>query len=143
MRLAQLSPFVLAAALLLPPAVQAQTATQANASQSREERVEQRIADMHATLHITPAQDALWNSFAQVMLDNAQAMDSLLKMEPDPAGRSAEQILDSYAAITAQHAENVKKLSAAFHTLYAQLSAEQKTAADEMFRATAARHAAK
>jgi hypothetical protein len=42
---------------------------------ARQVKVEQRIRDMYATLHITKAQDAEWNAFAQVMLDNAQAME--------------------------------------------------------------------
>jgi protein CpxP len=131
----------LGVALLLPVASWAQTTTAqpaaASSGESREQRVEQRIADMHATLHITSAQEKQWDSFAQVMLDNAQAMDGVMGKRADPATLSAEQSLAEYAAITQQHAQNVQKLSTAFHMLYGSLSAEQKKSADEMFRSNA------
>jgi septal ring factor EnvC (AmiA/AmiB activator) len=135
----------LAAALLLPVASWAQTTATstttaepaAASSTAREQRVEQHIADMHATLHITQAQEKQWNDFAQVMLDNAQAMDALMAKRADPTAQSAEQILADYAEITQQHAQNVQKLATAFHTLYAGLAADQKKAADQMFRSTA------
>jgi hypothetical protein len=48
------------------PAVQTQ-----RGAQSTPDRVEQRIADLHARLQITPDQQPLWDKFAQVMRDNA------------------------------------------------------------------------
>ena len=138
---AVLSPAMLALALSLPVAAPVaawaqNTTAPAKPAQSREERVEQRIADMYATLHITHAQDALWNQFAQVMLDNAQAMDAAVaKANGDVEKQSALDILDNYATIAQQHAENVQRLSGAFSVLYAALSPEQKKDADEMFRA--------
>jgi hypothetical protein len=128
----------LAIALSLPVAAWAETTTAAG---SQQEKVEQRIADMHATLHITQPQEAQWDAFAQVMLDNAQTMGAVLsKNSATTATQTAEQVLQGYAEITQQHAENVQKLSTAFHTLYASLTADQKTAADEMFRATVLQH---
>jgi len=129
---------MLAAALLLPVAAFAATGDSTAADGSRQQKVEQRIADMHATLHITQAQEAQWDAFAQVMLDNAQAMDGLLtRGAGDLATQTAPQILQNYAVITQQHAQNVQKLSAAFNALYTDLTPEQKKAADEMFRSTA------
>jgi hypothetical protein len=129
---------LLASTMLLPSTTWAQTktdATTASASSSRQEKVEQRIADMHATLHITAAEDPAFNTFAQVMLDNAQAMDALVnKNENDLSMRTAVQTLQQYAAVTEQHAQNVQKLSAAFGTMYATLSPDQQKIADEMFR---------
>jgi glucose dehydrogenase len=133
----------LAIALSLPVAAWAQTTT-APAAGGPRENVEQRIADMHATLGITGAQEAQWNDFAQVMLDNAQAMDAVLsKSASNSATQTADEILQGYTAITQQHAQNVQKLSTAFHTLYASLTADQKKAADDMFRASAARRGEK
>lgn len=133
---------ILAATLVLPVAGWAQTKTAAATTEpatSRQAKVEARIADMYATLHITKAQDADWNQFAQVMLDNAQAMDATIgKAGADDATRTADQIMAGYAAVSQQHAQNVQKLSAAFTTLYATLTPDQKKAADEMFRAKAA-----
>jgi hypothetical protein len=142
----QLASAILAAALLPPLAAQAASdatpaatsATEPSAGSHRE-KVEQRIADMHATLHITEAQEAQWDSFSQVMLDNAQAMEALLgKGAGAAAPRTAIQIMQSYAEIAQQHARNVRKLSIAFDTLYAGLTADQQKAADEMFRMKAA-----
>lgn len=106
----------------------------------RQAQVEGRIRDMYATLHITKAQDAAWDAFAQVMLDNAQAMDAAVKQYgTDRAKLNAVQILDNYAAISEQHARNVERLSAALEVLYASLSPEQRQTADAMFRASTQR----
>ncbi len=107
----------------------------ADAPAGRQARVEARISDMYATLHITKAQDAEWNAFAQVMLDNAQAMDAAVKQYGGDRDKlSAPEIIGDYAEIAAQHAQNVARLAAAVSMLYADLSPEQKKLADEMFR---------
>ncbi len=132
---------LLAAGTMLPVASWAQTTTTTTTTASaapasaRKAQVEQRIADMHATLHITAAEDPAFNAFAQVMLDNAQAMDAIAnKNESDLSMRTAVQSMQQYATVTEQHAQNVQKLSAAFGTLYATLSPAQQKMADEMFR---------
>ena len=137
----RLASAALAIALCLPAAAWAQTSTAtppaaaAPAAGTTRQKVEQRIADMYATLRITQAQERQWNDFAQVMLDNAQAMDALAqKNAADTSTQDAEQILQSYAAITQQHAQNVQRLLPAFRTLYASLSPEQRKQADDMFR---------
>ena len=48
--------------------------TQRPARQMAPDRVEQRIVDLRARLHITPDEQVLWDKFAQVMRDNAQHM---------------------------------------------------------------------
>lgn len=131
-KLLGIAPAALALTLAWSTAVQAQTAP---AQDKRQAKVEQRIRDMYATLHIKPAQDAEWNAYAQVMLDNAQAMEAVARpASGDRAQMNAAQILNNYAAVSAQHAQNVERLSAAFDVLYATLSADQRRAADEMFR---------
>ena len=100
-------------------------------------KVEQRIADMYATLHITSAQDPQWNAFAQVMLDNAQAMDTELHKNAAAGKLNAQQQLHAYAEVTQLHADNVQKLAAAFDTLYPSLTPAQQTAADQMFSSAA------
>ncbi len=127
--------FFMAAALVLglthAPGAQAASGAPAD----RQTKVEARIRDMYATLHITKAQDDEWNAFAQVMLDNAQAMDAAVKQYGGDRDKlSAPQIIDNYAAISAQHARNVSRVSAALEMLYADLSPDQKKLADEMFR---------
>jgi D-hexose-6-phosphate mutarotase len=111
-------------------------ATATPAPDSHQAKVEERIRDMYATLHITKDQDPLWNAYAQVMLDNAQDMETTIQQNGgDRNTLSAAQILDNYAAISDQHALNVAKLSGAFQVLYASFSPDQKQIADEMFRA--------
>lgn len=81
------------------------------------------------------------DSFSQVMLDNAQAMEAVVGKNAGTAPtRTATEIMQSYAEIAQQHTQNVQKLSAAFDTLYASLTVDQQKAADEMFRMTAAGH---
>jgi len=132
---------VLAAALAVPVAAWAQTTTTpapvagAASAESPRQRVEQHIADLYATLQITPAQQKQWNEFAQVMLDNAQSMDMLVtKNRSSMTTANAEETMQNYAAMAKQHEQNVEKLLPAFRTLYASLTPEQKKAADEAFR---------
>ncbi len=101
----------------------------------RQARVEERIRDMYATLHVTEAQDAEWNAFAQVMLDNAQAIDAALKQYGGDRDKlSAPEILENYAALSARHAQNAARMSSALSMLYANFTPDQKKLADEMFR---------
>ena len=113
--------------------------------QAASERVERRIADLHAKLHITPAEEPLWNKFAQVMRDNAQrirqsASDRAAKLKD----MSASDNMQSYSQLAMLHAQDVESLSAAFQPLYASFSPDQQRAADELFRnvslTRAARH---
>jgi periplasmic protein CpxP/Spy len=137
----RLTAALLAVALSIPVAAWAQTTTPTTNGATTlrvRENVEQRIADMHATLHITSAQEAQWDQFAQVMLDNAQSMRAeLTKNAANPATQTADQAMQNYAEIAQVHAQNVQKLATAFNTLYASLQPDQKQAADQMFRARA------
>lgn len=133
-----IAPTVIALAVICSPLAQAQSGV----PNVQRAKVEQRIRDMYATLHITKAQDSQWNAFAQIMLDNAQAMAmSVQQYGGDRRKLSATQILDNYAAISSQHAQNVERLSAALNVLYAGLSPEQKRAADQMFQKSSLKRA--
>src|ERR1700693_5909354 len=46
---------------------------------SAEDRVEARITNMHAKLKITQAQEDQWGKVAQVMRDNAKAVEPLIE----------------------------------------------------------------
>lgn len=103
-------------------------------------RVEQRIQQLHSELGITPAEEAQWNQFAQVMRDNASAMDQKLNERGTQlATMNAAQDMQSYADLSAQHAQDMQKLASAFQTLYNSFSDQQKQTADEVFRGRAAR----
>jgi len=48
------------------------------AGKSAEERVENRINELHAQLRITPSERQQWDQFAQAMRENARDMDQVL-----------------------------------------------------------------
>lgn len=97
--------------------------------------VEMQIARLHEQLQITDAQTAQFNAVTQVMRDNRNAHDALVKEKrQNEKNLTAVEDLQAYAQIAQSHADGVKKLAEAFDTLYASLSDSQKKAADEAFR---------
>ena len=109
---------------------------------SQESTVEQRIADLHAKLSITPAQQPQWEPFAQVMRDNAVAIDQAFqqRVKALPTMTAVDNV-KSYAGIGAEHAQEMQKLVPAFQALYDTMSDSQKQVADQVFRADANRGA--
>jgi len=102
---------------------------------TRTERLETRIKKLHDALKITDAQSDSWNNVAQVMRDNDKRMEALVsERRKNIAKMNAVDDLKSYSAIADAHAEDVKNFNAAFTTLYASMSDDQKKAADEFFR---------
>ncbi len=102
---------------------------------SHEARVEARIADMHAKLKITPAQEDQWTKVAEVMRENAKSMDALTRSRFEHAKTmTAVDDLKSYGEITDAHADGIKRLTTVFAALYAGMSDAQKKEADAIFR---------
>jgi len=100
-----------------------------------EDRVEARIKQLHAQLHITPAQESQWNQVAQVMRDNAASIGGLIRQRQQNAKQfTAVDDLKNYEAIADAHDKGLEKLVPAFETLYASLSDAQKKSADRLFR---------
>ena len=98
-------------------------------------RAETRISDLHLRLHITAAQEPLWQPVAQVMRDNAVTMEALEKSRAD--GKNTMNAIDdlrSYGQLIDAHADGVKKLEPPFEALYKSMSATQKHNADLIFR---------
>jgi periplasmic protein CpxP/Spy len=109
-------------------------------SARHENRVEKRIADLHARLKITPAQEQQWSQFTQVMRDNARQMDQDYQQRSQRVQEmSALDNMHSYAKIAEAHAQDVQKLVSPFEALYSSMSAEQKHTADQVFRSYAER----
>jgi protein CpxP len=101
---------------------------------SHEDRVETRIKELHHKLKITPAQESQWNEFAQVMRENAQAVDAVLKERSENLhAMNAVEDLRSYEKLADAHADGLKKLVPAFEALYNTMSADQKKTADLAF----------
>ncbi|AET89316.1 hypothetical protein BSFA1_16050 [Burkholderia sp. SFA1] len=112
-----------------------QAAASAPAANKREARVEERIAELHSSLKITPQQEAQWSKFADVMRDNGRTMADLYRQRI--AQRDTMSALDDmkqYEQITQANADGTKRLVEAFEPLYASLSPEQKKLADTNFR---------
>ena len=98
------------------------------------DRVEARIKELHARLHITEAQQQQWDAVAQVIRDNAQSMDAAIaQRSPDAAGMNAVDDLRSYAVIVDAHADGLKKFIPVFQALYDSMSDAQKKSADAFF----------
>jgi len=128
------------AALVLAQADPADTAPAPPASEetrkggSPVDRVETRIQDLHRNLQITAAQETQWRDFAQVMRDNAKAIDVILKERSANISKmNAVDDLRSYQKLADAHAEGLKKLVPAFEALYNTMSDEQKKNADAVF----------
>jgi hypothetical protein len=121
----------------LPSAAMAQAsaAPATTGKTTRADRVEARIKSLHDTLQITATQEPQWQAVAEVMRDNAKTTGALIAERVTNAKTmTAVDDLHSYEAIADAHAAGVKKLTAAFETLYASLSDAQKKKADEVFR---------
>jgi hypothetical protein len=103
-------------------------------SRSQEDRVETRIKDLHSKLKITGVQEAQWNAFAEVMRDNAQTVDAVLKERSENLhAMNALDDLRSYQKLADAHADGLKRLVPAFEALYNLMSEDQKKTADVVF----------
>jgi recombinational DNA repair ATPase RecF len=97
------------------------------------EHVEGRVAFLKAELKITDAQLPQWNGFAQVVRDNATAMQGM--QGGMMAMNQAATLPDKLAArekMMSARIEAVRNLKAAAEPLYAALSADQRKTADEI-----------
>ncbi len=102
---------------------------------AHEDRAEQRITNMHASLGITAPQETQWKLVAKVMRDNAVEMDKLTQQRIDQErDMTAVDDLKSYAVITDAHADGLKRLIPVFAKLYTGMSDVQKKKSDTLFR---------
>ena len=111
------------------------------AGKTAQERVEQRIKELHAQLRITAAERPQWDQFVQVMRENARDMDQAWLQRVDQfQSMNALQNMQSYEQIAEQHAQHLQKLVPAFQSLYNAMPDQQEQLADQVFRANAERH---
>jgi len=100
--------------------------------------VESRIDELHRQLKITPQQKSQWDAVAEVMRENAQAMEALQKQRAsDAKSMDAVGVVKSYAEVVQAHEDGIKKFIPAFEDLYNSMSDSQKKIADSMFRGRA------
>lgn len=128
-----LGAFALATPALAQDAAPAAKSHAAKPAKGPEETVETRIADLKAKLKITDAQSAQWEGVANAMRDNAK--EAQARYDEREAGGPATAIddLKHYAAAAQGHADGLKKMEAAFETLYTAMSDDQKKNADAVF----------
>ena len=129
-----------AAAATLGSPAQAQDATSSASAQAAGPQrgsavqVERRIAGLQRRLKITPEQQPQWDAFAAVMRQNAAHIETLQRERADKmATMNASDDMRSYAEVARAHADDLQRLAAAFDTLYAAMTPEQKAAADQTF----------
>jgi periplasmic protein CpxP/Spy len=135
------SPATQAATTPPPAAAASPMADHPVSGKNAEERVENRIKELHAQLRITPAEEPQWNEFAQVMRENAREMDQVFMQRAQQyPTMNAVQNMQSYEQISEEHAQRVQKLVPAFQKLYDAMPDQQKRLADQVFRANSEKH---
>jgi phosphate-selective porin len=97
--------------------------------------VERRITELHSKLKITPAEQASFDGFANVMRANAEHMDVMVARRQETNGTaSAVEQMQIYGDMAQAHAEDMHKLVPAFASLYNSLTPAQQKLADQSFR---------
>lgn len=94
--------------------------------------IDGQIADLQKKLGITPAQQPQFDAFAQVMRQNAQAMDAVMRQQEQSRGKTAVDELRVAAQFAEAEAEGLKRLLPALQTLYDSLPDPQKKLADSV-----------
>jgi hypothetical protein len=110
-------------------------AKQDRAKQPAFDPIAERIKYLHDRLRITPEQELLWANLAQVMRDNAKAIEPLARdrLQSTP-NRTAVETLGIYEKLGETQMDGLKKFIAAFQALYDALSDQQKKIADVLLR---------
>jgi protein CpxP len=96
--------------------------------------IESQIADLQKKMRITTAQQTLFDAFAQVMRQNAQVLDAVMRQQQQKSGATAVDDLRASAQLAEAEAEGLKRLLPAFQSLYDSLPDPQKRLADAAMR---------
>ena len=139
------APIVVAAAPAGDTAGTPRAAPERRAFRGASERIEARLAYIKTALKITDAQNAQWESFANVLRKHAKDRDQRMERFRAQRGQGAERMqrperpqlgaIDRMEFMQKRMAERSQRLSeviVAAKPLYASLSPEQKQVADEM-----------
>ena len=110
------------------------TSAATTANSKADVKVERHIKDLRAKLKITSTEEPQWDAVAQTMRETAGELDAAIaKRQATIKTATAVEDLNAYEAIARSHADGVKRLSEAFAPLYAEMSADQKKMADDVF----------
>jgi hypothetical protein len=92
-----------------------------------------RLAYLKSELKITSGQEPAWKAFADNAKQQAEAMQTLRTTMQGSAQATAPERMELRNQIMKKRQEQVEKSTAAFKDLYAALTPEQKTLADQRF----------
>jgi len=101
--------------------------------------IEGRLAFLKAELNITPEQEALWNTYASVVRDNAKAMGTRCTALMGDSGASEKSLpdrLDAQEQFVAARLDALRATNKALKPLYQALSDAQKKLADQLIRSS-------
>ena len=98
------------------------------------EAVAQRIDALHRKLRITPAEQALWDGFADTMLRKALDSENRFRARQAQPATDAATGLAQRAQAAQARADMLQHLSASFHALYEAMPPDQRLLADQVFR---------
>jgi periplasmic protein CpxP/Spy len=113
----------------LPP-VRAELGPTLPAQAQQGMNVEQSLAQLHAQLRISPAQESAFATFAQAMRENARMSAG----SPPPANADAVSQLQLAIQYGQQEVDGMRRLLPALQTLYAALTPQQRAIANQVFR---------
>jgi periplasmic protein CpxP/Spy len=97
------------------------------------QEIERQVTDLRRKLNITPGQQPQFDALAQVMRQNAQAIDTLAQQEQQNSKPNAVEAVRSGGRVADAEAEGLKRLLPPLQALYDSLSDQQKRAADQVF----------
>jgi hypothetical protein len=96
------------------------------------DRIEGRIAFLHAELRITPAQMAAWSDVAAVLRANARRIAEARPAMPPKADMTPLEKADQQERVLAARLDSIRALKPAYAALYASFDDAQKKAANEL-----------
>jgi hypothetical protein len=127
------APRAVAAGVAPGPATPGTASRPTERSQVRE-AVAQRIDALHRRLRIVPAEQALWDQFADTMLRNALDSEGRFRSRPSQSALGAAEGLAARAEAAQARADMLGHLSASFRALYEAMPPDQRLLADQVFR---------
>ena len=95
-------------------------------------RAESRLSDLKTQLKITAAQEAAWQTYAGQAKQQAAGMQAMRAQMTQGAATAPERMAQRTAAMQ-QRSSAMVAMDSAFNALYAMLTPEQKTIADQNF----------
>jgi periplasmic protein CpxP/Spy len=94
---------------------------------------EWRLSGLKSELKITAAQEPAWNAFSDQAKQQAEAMQKFMSTVQGSAQATAPERMQLRNQIIKQRQEQMEKATTAFKDLYAVLTPEQKSIADQRF----------